>query len=96
MTAYLLTNHLLNFVAPAVAVAVLLLLLASAFSGLFKRKRSSSHGWWAQAAIISGVNLIVLATGLAVFGADAKIATYAAMVFGAALCHWFLGKGWKG
>ncbi len=95
MTAYLLTDHLLNFIAPAAFVALILMLLAQFLGRFYKRKRSSAYSWHAQLAIIFGVNLVILVTGLLVFGADGKMATYAALVAGGALCHWVLGRGWK-
>lgn len=95
MTAYLLTNHLLNFIAPAAFVALLLMLLAQFFGQFYKRKRSSGFSWTAQFGIIFAVNLVILVAGLVVFGADGKMATYAALVVGGALCHWLLGRGWK-
>lgn len=95
MTAYLLADHLLNFIAPAAFVALLLMLLAQFFGRFYKRKRSSATGWWAQLAIIFIVNVVVLAAGLVIFGVDGKMATYAALVLASALCHWLLGRGWQ-
>lgn len=95
MTAYLLADHLLNFMAPAAVVAFLLMLLAQFLGRFYKRKRSSATSWWAQLAIIFIVNLLVLTAGLVVFGADGKMATYAALVLASALCHWLLGRGWQ-
>jgi hypothetical protein len=94
MTAYLLADHLLNFMAPAAFVALLLMLLAQFFGRFYKRKRSPASSWWAQLAIIFIVNLAVLAAGLLLFGVDGKMATYAVLVFASALCHWVLGRGW--
>ncbi len=95
MTAYLLLNHLLNFVAPAAFVAVLMVLSARLFGGFLQRKGSPAQSIWARAAIIFVVNMLVLAAGLVVFGRDGKMATYAALVVGAALCHWLLIRGWR-
>ncbi|MES2400233.1 MAG: hypothetical protein V4573_09635 [Pseudomonadota bacterium] len=95
MTAYLLTDHLLNFVVPAAFVALILMVLAQFFGRFYKRKRSSSYSWRAQLLIIFVVNLLILVVGLVVFGTDGKMATYAALVVGGALCHWVLGRGWK-
>lgn len=95
MTAYLLTNHLLNFIAPAVCVALLLVLLSRLSFGLFKSKQPLASAWWAQAAIIFIVGMLILTTGLLVFGRDGKMMTYAALVLGAALCQWVLVRGWK-
>jgi SNF family Na+-dependent transporter len=95
MTAYLLTDHLLNFIAPAAFVAVVLMLLAQVFGRLFKRKRAAAQSWIVQAAIIFVVNVCILVAGLALLGVDDKMVSYATMVVGAALCHWVLGRGWK-
>ena len=95
MTAYLLTDHLLNFLAPAAVVAVLLVLLVRLFSRFLVSKRLVAQAIWAQAATIFIVNVIVLMAGLVFFGNDGKMATYAAMVLAAAICQWVLFKGWK-
>ena len=94
MTAYLLTNHLLNFAAPALVVALLLVLLAPIFTSLLASKRPIAQSIWAQAAIIFIVNLLTLAAGLVFFGNDGKMASYAAMVVAAALTYWVLIRGW--
>ena len=94
MTAYLLTNHLLNFAAPALVVALLLVLLARIFSSFFASKRAIAQSIWAQAAIIFIVNLLTMAAGLVFFGNDGKMASYAAMVVAAALTYWVLIRGW--
>ena len=95
MTAYLLTNHLLNFIAPAAFVALVLVLLAGVFSRFSRSKRPPAPGLWTQAAIIFIVNLLVLIAGLVFFGNDAKMLTYAALVLAAAACQWALWRGWK-
>jgi hypothetical protein len=51
--------------------------------------------WWAQAAIVFAVNVLVLVAGLVFFGHDGKMLTYAAMVAGAALCQWVLLGAWR-
>ena len=94
MTAYLLTNHLLNFAAPALVVALLLVLLARIFSSFFTSKRLMAQSIWAQAAVIFIVNLLTMAAGLVFFGNDGKMASYAAMVVAAALTYWVLIRGW--
>ena len=94
MTAYLLTNHLLNFAAPALVVALLLVLLARIFSSFFASKRAKAQSIWVQAAIIFIVNLLTMAAGLVFFGNDGKMASYAAMVVAAALTYWVLIRGW--
>lgn len=95
MTAYLLTDHILNFIAPAAVVALFLVLLSRIFKRFLVSKRPVDQSIWAQAAIIFMVNVLVLAAGLVFFGNDGKMATYAAMVLAAAACQWVLFKGWK-
>ena len=85
MTAYLLINHVLNLLAPAAAVAVLLVSVSRAKTLFSKRKVPRAKDLIALAAIIFAVNLMVLVAGLVVFGHDGKIATYAAMLVCAAL-----------
>ena len=95
MTAYLLINHLFNFMAPAAFVAMLLPLLSRLVERIFKQKRHVAQSIPARIAIIFTVNLAVLGAGLVFFGTDAKMATYAAMVVAAAICQWVLGSGWR-
>jgi hypothetical protein len=96
MTAYLLTDHLLNFVAPAALVALLLVLSSRFFSRFSKSKRSAIQSIWVQAAAIFIVNVAILIAGLMFFGNDGKMATYAALVLGSALCQWVFSRGWRG
>jgi hypothetical protein len=95
MTAYLLTDHLLNFMAPAAALALLLVLFSRVFSRFLVPKKPLAQSIYAQAAIIFIVNVLVLGAGLVFFGNDGKMATYAAMVLAAAFCQWVMGRGWK-
>ena len=90
MTAYLLFDHLINSMAPALFVALGLVLLVRLIGRFFRSKRPLTQSLYAQAAIIFVVNLLVLLTGLVVFGNDGKMLTYAALVLGAALCQWVL------
>ena len=93
MTAYLLADHILNLVAPAAFVALMLVLLTRLFSGFSKAKKSARHSLWAEAAIIFIANIAVLVAGLIVFGNDGKMATYAALVVVAGICQWALRRG---
>ena len=90
MTAYLLTDHLLNFMAPAFFVAVGLVLLARLMGRFFKSKKPLRQPLWAHIAIIFIANVVVLAAGLVFFGNDGKMPSYAALVLCAALCQWVL------
>ena len=94
MTAYLLTDHLLNFVAPAAVVALLLLIFSRIFSRFLASKTPLTHSIYTQAAIIFIVNVFILTAGLVIFKNDGKMATYAAMVLGGALGQWVSLRGW--
>lgn len=95
MTAYLLTNHLLNFLAPAAFVAMLLVLVPRLFPGFFKSKKPLAHAVWVQFAIVFVACAAVLVAGLLIFSHDGKMLTYVALVLVAALCQWVLLRGWK-
>jgi len=84
--------HLLSFLAPAVAVGLAVALAAPLLVG----RQSGSRPWWAHAAINSVAGALVLVAGLAWWGVDGKIATYAALVVVIATCQWFFGRAWRG
>jgi hypothetical protein len=87
-----LLDHLLNFVAPAVVVG---LLVAGVAPVLIKKARPN-HSWLTQSAINSVACALVLLGGLVLFGRDGKMATYAAMVLACASSQWFAAKAWRG
>ncbi len=95
MTAYLLLDHILNFFAPAAAVALLLVLMSRFFSRFLVSKKPLAQSIFGQTAIIFIVNVLVLAAGLVLLGNDGKMATYAAMVLASAVCQWVLWRGWR-
>ena len=95
MTAYLLANHILNFVAPAFFVALLVVAASSRLPGGRSRGGSGRFGWRQQLALVSGVNVLVLAAGLVFFSQDGKLLTYAAMALASALVQWLLLRCWK-
>lgn len=84
-------NHLLNFVAPAFALALLLGLLSRFFVG----KPGPSLAWWAQIAIVFVVGVAALVAGLVWGGRDGRMLTYAALVVACASCQWVLVRGWR-
>ena len=84
--------HLLNFAAPAAALALLLV----PASCLFVRNSAKTIAWWTQAAIVFAVGCAVLVAGLWFLGRDGKVLTYAALVLATATCQWLLRRGWKG
>ena len=83
--------HLLNFAAPALAVAVL---VASAARAAMAR-RPTGQSWWLSVAINSIAGWMVSAAGLWHFGADGKMATYAVLVLAVATTQWLLGRSWQ-
>jgi hypothetical protein len=84
-------NHLLNFVAPAAALAVLMVLAG----WIFKPKSAPALAWYAQVAILFVVCVATLAAGLWWWGRDGRMATYAALVVVAGTCQWLLIRGWR-
>ena len=83
--------HLANFAAPAVGLALLMLLF-----GLFGRKKQAlALARWAQLAINMVVGLVLLSLGLWFFGRDGMVLTYAALVLGVATSQWLMGRGWR-
>ena len=83
--------HLLSFMAPAFAVA----LLVAFVGGLLLPGQPQSRSWWLQAAINSGAGLLALGAGLWYFGVDGKMASYAALVLVVASCQWFCARAWR-
>lgn len=84
-----LLNHLLNFVAPAAALALALVLCGRFLGG------GAAGAGWRQFAIVFAVGLAVLLGGLVLWGRDGKMLTYAALVVATASCQWVLVRGWK-
>jgi len=78
--------HLLNFIAPACAVAAWLALVTP----LVSRMSPGWLAWRRQFLLGSVVGVVVLLAGLLWFGNDGKIMTYAAMVLACATCQWLL------
>ncbi|WP_296448471.1 hypothetical protein [Rhodoferax sp. UBA5149] len=86
-----LLNHLLNFLAPALWLAVLVTLAAR----FFMKKRPVALSLYAQTAINFVVSGAALALGLWFFGHDGKMATYAGMMLLCATSQWLMLRGWK-
>jgi hypothetical protein len=95
MTAYLLTLHFLNFIAPALFVALCVVLAARRWPGGRSAARSSRMGWGRQFAIVALVNVLVMVAGLVFFSQDGKLLTYAAMTLAAAIAQWLLMRAWR-
>ena len=86
-----LLNHLLNFIAPAFWVA-LVVTLAALF---FMTKQAVGVVFIWSLAINFVVSCLVLVTGLWLFGRDGKMSTYAAMTLLCATSQWVLQRGWR-
>ena len=95
MRAYLLINHLLNFMAPAAMLALLLAIFPHFFLAFFASKRPLAQSWWRQVAINFVVGVLLLLAGLVLLGRDGKMLTYVGLVLGMATSQWWLLGGWK-
>lgn len=81
--------HLANFFLPALWVAA----IAAAVTKLVWRRELAAVPWrrlFAWPALAASVALV---GGLIITGRDGRIATYAAMVFAAALAMWWVAFG---
>ena len=83
--------HLLNFVAPAFFVALMLAVMARFMFG----KAASTRGFWLQVALNFAIGSAVLAIGLGLTGRDGKMVTYAALVVACGSAQWWLSRGWR-
>lgn len=83
--------HLLNFVAPALALALLLPWLPR----FLWKKSTSGLAWWAQAAINFVVGVAVLTGCLWWLGRDGKMAAYGLLVLALASSQWLLSCAWR-
>jgi hypothetical protein len=83
--------HVLNFLAPALAMA-----LAMPLVGLIWQKKTAFPlKWWTQFAIVFAASALALIAGLVILGRDGKMATYLGLVLTAASTQWVLGRGWR-
>lgn len=86
-----LLNQLLNFLAPALFVAIVTPLVAR----IFTRKGPVVVTCRSQIAINFVVGAATLLLGLWYFGSDGKMATYTALVLGCATSQWLMTRGWR-
>ena len=89
MTAYLLINHLMNFVAPAAVTALLLGVLSRCCAGFFGEKGVRWPHWAGQVAINFAIGVSILLAGLVLLGRDGKMLTYVLLVLSTATCQWW-------
>jgi hypothetical protein len=88
MSVLALFNHTLNFLAPALWLA----LLMPVASRIFIRNRAASQKIFMQVALLFAVGLVVLVIGLVVFGRDGKMLTYLALVLATATSQWAMQR----
>jgi hypothetical protein len=86
-----LLNHLLNFVAPALAVGFMCALAGRVFG----RRAAGAPPWWIQGAINSGAGVLALLGGLVFSGRDGAMITYAVLVAVCATSQWTVSKSWR-
>ncbi|WP_137892670.1 hypothetical protein [Ramlibacter sp. 2FC] len=79
-----LLNHLLNFAAPALFVALIVTLAAPWVVG------RAALAWRVQFAVQAGVGLAVLLGGLVLTGRDGRMGSYAVLVLAALACQWLM------
>jgi multisubunit Na+/H+ antiporter MnhB subunit len=88
MTLMGLLAHLAGFVAPALVVALLLTLAPR----LRLAGRQGKRRWTRDLAWLWLAGVLVLLAGLAYFGRDGKMATYAALVLVQGTVGWWLQR----
>ncbi|OLP05821.1 hypothetical protein [Rhodoferax antarcticus] len=81
-------NHVINFFAPAIWLALLLPLCAR----LFLKKKAAARTITSQVALHLIVGGVALLVGMLVFGRDGKMLTYLALVLAAASTQWWLSR----
>ena len=81
-------NHLLNFAAPAFALAVMMPLLAR----LTGHRNASRPGFVLQSMVNFVACFAVLLAGLWIGGRDGRMLTYAAMVVVCATSQWAMRR----
>jgi hypothetical protein len=86
-----LLNHAINFLAPAIWLALLMPLA----SRLLMKKWCVARTLSSQVAIHFVVGSLVLGAGLVVFGRDGKMLTYLALVVLGATCQWWMQRSSK-
>ena len=80
-------NHALNFLLPALGMA----LLVPSLARLVWWKALSRAGWLRQVKWASLINVLMLVAGLLVTGRDGAMLTYAGLVLASALTVWWTG-----
>ena len=79
--------HLLNFIGPALGVA----LIATALAKLSWRRELAAVSWRRLVGWATCAGVMALTAGLMVFGRDGTMLTYAVLVMASALALWWVG-----
>ena len=95
MDSFALADHLLNFVAPAPFMALLLALLGPAVPSGGSGARFWFGRFWRAFWINSLLGVLVLVVCLVLFGRDGEMAGYAALTVTVATSQWLLRRGWE-
>lgn len=95
MTAYLLINHLLNFIAPAAFTALMLGVLSRFFAGFLEARGAQPPHWALQVAVNFAMGVGILLAGTVLLGRDGKMLTYTLLVFVTATCQCCLLGEWE-
>lgn len=88
MSVLALFNHALNFLAPALWLALML----PVASLIFMKNRPAALKISTQVALLFVVGVVVVVIGLVVFGRDGKMLTYLALVLATATGQWMIHK----
>lgn len=91
MGAFGLINHLLNFILPALVLALMLPLCAC----WMPMARATPLRLSRSVLVLTLVNITVLLAGLLLFGRDGKMVTYLTMAVASATTQWLLLKAWR-
>jgi hypothetical protein len=83
--------HLLNFAAPALALALMLPTVVR----LFRKRTGPTSALWIQVATNFVVGVAVLTVCLWQWGYDGMMMSYAALVLAVASSQWLLSRGWQ-
>lgn len=84
-------NHVLNFAAPALALAVVLPVL----SRWMPMGRGATTGTATQIVVLAVVNMAVLVAGLLFFGRDGKMVSYLSMAAACATAQFLMVGAWR-
>ena len=94
MTAYLLTLYLVHWLLPGLVLAVVMVTVAGWMPG-WRGRRPLVATWRGRFFWTLALNLSLSVAGLAVLGADGKMAMYGALAAASALAQFLMWRGWQ-